>query len=109
MSLEECRHLYDILTEFSDVFSLRDEIGLAPDMHIKLEMLDKTPFFIRPFSVKEDMKPQIDKEMERLETLGVLKKGLSGYSSPAMPNSWKNSQIQSVVADFDTSIQNCCS
>ena len=64
LSPEERIQFYDLLTEYSDVFSLRDEIGLAPDMHIKLELLDKTPFFIRPFSVKEDIKPKIDKEMQ---------------------------------------------
>ena len=34
--------------------------------------------------MKEDMKSKIDKEMDRLVKLGILKKGLSGYSSPAM-------------------------
>ena len=53
-------------------------------MQVHLDMTDKTPFFIRPFTVKEDMKSKIDKEMDRLVKLGILKKGLSGYSSPAM-------------------------
>ena len=53
-------------------------------MEINLELIDKTPFIIRPFTVKEDMKCKIDKEMDRLVKLGMLKKGLSGYSSPAM-------------------------
>ena len=53
-------------------------------MQVHLDMTDKTPFFIRPFTVKEDMKSKIDREMDRLVKLGILKKGLSGYSSPAM-------------------------
>ena len=53
-------------------------------MQVRLDMTDKTPFFIRPFTVKEDMKSKIDKEMDKLVKLGILKKGLSGYSSPAM-------------------------
>ena len=97
---QEKRQFYDLLTEYSDVFSLRDEIGLAPNMHVELEMLDKKPFFIRPFSVKENIKPKIDKEMEKLTVLGILKKGLSGYSSPAMPIPRKNSDIPRIVADF---------
>ena len=79
---------------------MRDEIGLAPNMQINLELIDASPFFIRPFSVKEDMKPKIDKEMNKLCTLGILKKELSGYSSPAMAIPRKNSDIPRTVADF---------
>ena len=69
-------------------------------MQVHLDMTDKTPFFIRPFTVKEDMKSKIDKEMDRLVKLGILKKGLSGYSSPAMAIPRKNSSIPRVVGDF---------
>ena len=55
---------YDLLEEFKDAFSLRNEIGLAPGMQVNLELIDTTPLFIRPFSVKEDMKEKINKEME---------------------------------------------
>ena len=37
--------------------------------------MDKSPFLIRPFHVKEEDKPIIDKEMQMLEHLGILKKG----------------------------------
>ena len=96
----EKEQFYDLLEEYTKAFSLHDEIGLAPDMHINLELTDTTPFFIRPFSVKEDMKLKIDKEMNKLVTLGILKKGLSGFSSPAMAIKRKNSDIPRVVADF---------
>ena len=46
------------------------------------------------------MKSKIDKEMGRLVKLGILKKGLSGYSSPAMTIPRKNSSIPRVVGDF---------
>ena len=46
------------------------------------------------------MKSKIDKEMDRLVKLGILKKGLSGYSSPAMAIPRKNSNIPRVVGDF---------
>ena len=46
------------------------------------------------------MKSKIDKEIDRLVKLGILKKGLSGYSSPAMAIPWKNSNIPRVVGDF---------
>ena len=91
---------FDLLEKYKDAFCLRDEIGLAPHMQVHLDMTDKTPFFIRPFTVKEDMKSKIDREMDRLVKLGILKKGLSGYSSPAMAIPRKNSDIPRVVGDF---------
>ena len=69
-------------------------------MQVHLDMTDKTPFFIRPFTVQEDMKAKIDREMDRLVKLGIVKKGLSGYSSSAMAIPRKNSDIPRVVGDF---------
>ena len=80
----EKEQFYDLLEQYKKAFSLRDEIGLAHGMQITLELTDTTPFFIRPFSAKEDMKGKIDKEMNKLCILGILRKELSGYSSPAM-------------------------
>ena len=96
----EKEQFYDLLEEYKKAFSLRDEIGLAQGMEINLELTDTTPFFIRPFTVKEDMKPKIDKEMNKLVILGILKKELSGFSSPAMAIPRKNSNDPRVVADF---------
>ena len=69
-------------------------------MEVHLDLIDKMPFFIGAFTVKEDMTCKIDKEMDRLVNLGILKKGLSGYSSPAMAIPRKNSNISRVVGDF---------
>ena len=69
-------------------------------MEVHLDLVNKTPFFIRPFRVKEDMKHKINKEMDRLVKLEILKKGLSGYSSPAMVIPRKNNDIPRVVGDF---------
>ena len=49
----EKRSLYKVLVKYKDAFSLRDEIGLCPNMEIELELNDETPFFIRPFPIKE--------------------------------------------------------
>ena len=48
----------------------------------------------------EEMKGKIDKEMNKLCILGILRKELSGFSSPAMAIPRKNSDIPRVVADF---------
>ena len=41
----------DFLYKYKDVFSLRDKIGLCP--YIKIEITDKSPFFIRLFHANE--------------------------------------------------------
>ena len=46
------------------------------------------------------MKAKINKEMSKLVTLCILKKGLSGFSSPAFSILHKNNAIPRVVADF---------
>ena len=43
--------LYKILLKYREAFSLRDEIGLCPTMEVKLELKDKTPFYIRPVPI----------------------------------------------------------
>ena len=100
LTTSEKEEFYDLLEEYKKAFSLCNEIGLAQGMEINLELTDTTPFFIRPFTVKEDMKPKIDKEMNKLVILGILKKDLSGFSSPAMAIPRKNSNVPRVVADF---------
>ena len=69
--------------QFTDVFSLRDEIGTFPfiEVHLKL-MKDETPFFVRPYPMREEQKKVIQKEMDRLEHLGIIHKELTDYSSP---------------------------
>ena len=47
-------------------------------------MTDKSPFFIRPYHVREEDKKLIDKEIKQLCYLGILKEGFSPYSSPVM-------------------------
>ena len=45
---------------------------------------EQSPFFIRPFPIKESDKDIVDKEMRKGCLLGILKKGMSSYSSPIM-------------------------
>ena len=39
----------DLLYKYKDAFSLRDEIGLCPNIKIEINVTDKSPFFIRPW------------------------------------------------------------
>ena len=62
--------------------------------------MDKTPFFIRLYHVREEDKRILDKEMKRLCYLGILKECFSAYSSPVMLISRKMTQNKRVVTDF---------
>ena len=75
--------LYKILLKYREAFSLRDEIGLCPNMEVKLELKNKTPYYIRPFTIKEE-KIIVDREMRKGYLLGILRIGLSSYSSLTM-------------------------
>ena len=61
--------------------------------------MDKLPFSIRPYHVKEDNNNFIDKEMKHLFYCGILK-GFSAYSSPVMLISRKAMQDKRVVTEF---------
>ena len=54
----------DLLYKYRDAFSLRDKIGLCPNIEIKIDITDKSPFFIRPFHTNEEDKVILDKEMK---------------------------------------------
>ena len=65
----------DILFKYKEAFSLRDEIGTCPNIEVEIEVTDKSPFFIRPYHVREEDKAIIDREMKRLCYMGILKEG----------------------------------
>ena len=100
LTKEEKKEERDLLYEYKNTFSLRDEIGTCPNTEVKIDVTDKTPFFIRPFHAKEEDKTILDKEMMRLCYLGILKEGFSAYSSPVMLISRKMTQDKRVVTDF---------
>ena len=80
----ERKQVMEMLYEYKDVFSLRDEIGMCPNIEVNIEVTNNSPFFIRPYHVKEEDRAVLDKEMQRLCYLGILKEGFSAYSSPVM-------------------------
>ena len=96
----EKRNLYKVLYKYKKAFSLRDEIGLCQSMEVELELKDESPFFIRPFPIKESDKDIVDKEMRKGCLLGILKKGMSSYSSSIMLIPRKLSGIPRIVTDF---------
>ena len=96
----EKEQVRDLLYQYKDTFSLRDEIGLCPNIEIEIDVTDKSLFFIQPFHANEEDKIILDKEMKSLCYLGILKEGFSAYSSPVMLISRKMTKDKRVVTDF---------
>ena len=88
------------IEQFADIFSLRDEIGTCPFVEVHLKLKDETPFFVRPYPMREEQKKVIQKEMDRLKHLGIIRKGLTGYSSLVVLVKWKNQNLYRVCSDF---------
>ena len=86
--------------QFTDVFSLRDEIGTRPFIEVHLKLKDKTSFFVRSYPMREEQKKVIQKEMDRLEHLSIIHKGLTGYSSLVVLVKRKNQNLYRVCSDF---------
>ena len=84
---------------FHDVFSLRDEIGTCPFIEVHLKLKDETPFFVLPYPMREEQKKVIQKEMDRLEQ-GIIRKGLTSYSSPVVLVKRNNQNLYRVCSDF---------
>ena len=64
LSKEEMIKVMDMLFKYKEAFSLREEIGTCPDIEVEIDVTDKSPFFIRPFHIREEDKAFIDKEMK---------------------------------------------
>ena len=75
LNKEEKVKVMDMLYKYKEAFSLGDEIGTCPNTEIEIEVMDKSPFFIRPYHVREEDIAVIDKEMKRLCYMGILKEG----------------------------------
>ena len=97
---QERKQVMEMLYEYKDVFSLRDEISMCPNIEVNIEVMDNSPFFIWPYHVKEEDKAVLDKEIRWLCYLGILKEDCLAYSSPVMLISMKLTSDKRVVTDF---------
>ena len=57
-------------------------------------------FFVRPYPMREEQKKVIQKEMDRLEHLGIIQKGLTGYSSLVVIVKRNNQNLYRVCSEF---------
>ena len=100
LTKEEKKEVMEMLYKYKEAFSLRDGIGPCPNIEVEIDVMDRSPFFMRPYYVKEEDKALIDKEMKRLCYLEILKEVFSPYSSLVMLISRKLTKDKRVVTDF---------
>ena len=77
-----------------------DFIGICPFKEVHLKLKDETPFFVHPYPMREEQKKVIQKEMDRLEHLSIIQKGLTSYSPPVALVKQKNQDLYRVCSDF---------
>ena len=80
----EKEELMQIILDHKSAFSLRDEIGECPNIKIDIDVIDESPFFVRPFPISEEDKPIMDKQMQRLCSLKILSRNTTSHTSPVM-------------------------
>ena len=100
LSRKEKARLMKLLIRYGDVFSLRDEIGECPNLEADIKVIDESPFFVRPFPISEGDKPFMDKQMERLVSLGILSKNSTSHTLPVMLITRKLTKDKRPVVDF---------
>ena len=77
LNKEEKMKVMDMLYKYKEAFSLRDKTGTWPNIEVEIDVTDKSPFFIRPYHIREEEKAFIDKEMKWLCYIGTFKRILS--------------------------------
>ena len=100
MTDEEKEELMELILDHRDAFSLRDEIGECPNITIDIDVIDDSPFFVRPFPISQEDKPIMDWQMQRLVSLGILSKNTTSHTSPVMLITRKIGADKRPVVDF---------
>ena len=72
----------------------------CPNLEVDIKVIDESPFFVSPFPISEGDKPFIDKQMERLVSLGILSKNSTSHTSPFMLITRKLTKAKRPVVDF---------
>ena len=100
LSRKEKSRLMKMIIRYRSAFILRDEIGNCPNLKADIKVIDESPFFVRPFPLSESDKPFMDKQMERLVSLGILSKNSTSHTSPVMLITRKLTKDKRPVVDF---------
>ena len=100
LSRKEKARQMRLLIRYREACSFRDEIGECPNLEADIKVIDESPFFVRPFPISEGDKPFMDKQMERLVSLGILSKNSTSHTSPVMLITRKLMKDKRQVVDF---------
>ena len=100
LSRTECKRIMKLIKRYKQAFSLRDEIGECPNIELNIDVIDESPFFVRPFPISDKDKPIMDKQMERLVMLGILSQNNTSHTSPVMLITRKVTRDKRPVVDF---------
>ena len=100
LTSDEKNTLMNIIKEHKQAFSLRDEISQCPNIKIDIDVIDDSPFFVRPFHIHEEDKPIMDRYMAILVSLGILTKNNTTHTSPVMLVAKKDTKNKRPVVDF---------
>lgn len=98
-SNEKCE-FFDMLENNRNAFSLYGELSTCHGHEIDFQLENDEPFFIRPYFTTEAEKSVIEKELDKLVTLGILGVGHSSYTSPVLLVAKKGTNEKRVVTDF---------
>ena len=97
---KEKARLIHMIMKYKQAFSIRDEIGECPNVKADKKVIDESPFFVRPFKISKEDKPLMDKQMERLVSLGIQLKNSTSHTSPVMLITRKWTKDKRPVVDF---------
>ena len=100
LSRKEKAKVMKLILKYRHAFSLRDEIGECSNLVADIKVIDESPFFVRPFPLSETDKPFMDKQMERLVSLGILTKNSTSHTFPVMLITRKLTNDKRPVVDF---------
>ena len=92
--------LMTVIKQYKKAFSLHDEIGECPNIRLNIDVIDDSPFFVRPFPIREKDKPIMNRQMNRLVSLGILSTHNTSHTSPVMLIARKVTQDKCPVVDF---------
>ena len=84
LTSREKKRLMAMIKRYKKAFSLHDEIGEYPNITLNIDVIDDSPFFMRPFPINENDKPVMDCQMNRLVALGILSESNISHTSPVM-------------------------
>ena len=81
---KEKARIMHMIMKYKQAFSIMDEIGECPNIKTDIKVIDESPFSVGPFKISEEDKPLMDKQMERLISVGILMQNSTSHTSPGM-------------------------